>query len=115
MKTLLEILLSGIAVLLAAYILPGVSVDSFVTALWVALLLALVNATIGFVLHILTIPLNFLTLGLVSFIITVCMVLLVDAFVSGFHAVGFISAAWFAMVLGLLKIIFNWFKPEKKQ
>jgi putative membrane protein len=115
MKTLLEILLSGISVVLAAYILPGVSVDSFVTALWVALLLALVNATIGFVLHILTIPLNFLTLGLVSFIITVCMVLLVDAFVSGFHTVGFISAAWFAIVLGLLKIIFNWFKPEKKQ
>jgi uncharacterized membrane protein YvlD (DUF360 family) len=43
------------------------------------------------------------------------MVLLVDAFVSGFHTVGFISAAWFAIVLGLLKIIFNWFKPEKKQ
>ena len=77
--------------------------------------MGLSNATIGFVLHVLTIPLNFLTLGLVSFIITVCMVLLVDAFVSGFHTAGFISAAWFAIVLGLLKIIFNWFKPEKKQ
>jgi putative membrane protein len=115
MKTLLEILLSGFAVVLAAYILPGVSVDSFVTALWVALLLALANATIGFVLQVLTIPLNFLTLGLVSFVITVCMVLLVDAFVGGFHTIGFISAAWFAMVLGLLKIIFNWFKPDKKK
>ncbi|MFM6954533.1 MAG: phage holin family protein [Sphingobacteriaceae bacterium] len=114
MKTLLEILLSGVAVLIASYVLPGVSVDSFLTALWVALLLALANATIGLVLHILTIPLNFLTLGLVSFVINVCMVLLVDAFVDGFHTAGFISAAWFAIALGALKIIFNWLKPEKK-
>lgn len=113
MKKLLELLFSGLAVLVAAYVLPGVSVNSALTALLVAGLLALANGTIGVVLHLLTIPINFLTLGLFSFIISVCMVLLVDFWVDGFQTSGFISAAWFAITLGLVKIIFSWFKPAK--
>lgn len=114
MKKLIELIISGLAVFLAAYLLPDVRVNSVLTALLVALLLAVANATIGVVLHILTIPINFLTLGLFSFIINVCMVLLVDFWVDGFHTSGFISAAIFAITLGVLKIIFGWFKPAKE-
>ncbi|HEX7366716.1 MAG TPA: phage holin family protein, partial [Pelobium sp.] len=63
MKLILEILIMGIAVLLAAFLIPGVTVDGFGSAILVGILLALVNATIGFILRILTFPINFLTLG----------------------------------------------------
>ncbi len=107
MKLLIEILLMGVAVIIAAFILPGVTVDGFFTAVLVAILLALTNATIGFILRILTFPINFLTLGLMSFIITVLMVLLVDKIMTGFNTSGFFSAMLFALVLAIIKMVFG--------
>ena len=78
MRLIIEILLMGAAVAIAAYLLPGVTVVNFWTAIVAGSLIALANATIGMILRILTFPINFLTLGLMSFIITVLMVLLVD-------------------------------------
>ena len=78
MKIIAEILLMGLAMLIGAQVVPGVRVDGFMNAVIAAVLIALANATIGFVLRIFTFPLNFLTLGLVSFIISVLMILLVD-------------------------------------
>ncbi|TAF46329.1 MAG: phage holin family protein [Sphingobacteriales bacterium] len=112
MKFITEILLTGLAVALASYFVPGVQVNGFITAIIVGVLLALANATIGFVLRILTFPINVLSLGLMSFIITVCMVLLVDNFLSGFSTSGFWSAMIFALVLSFLKIIFGSFKSS---
>lgn len=107
MKFILEILLTGLAVVLAAYFVPGVKIDGYLTAIIVGVLLALANATIGFILRLLTFPINILTLGLMSFIITVLMVLLVDKFVAGFTTAGFISAMIFAFVLSLIKMVFG--------
>jgi putative membrane protein len=78
MNFIISLILSTIAVFAAGYIVPGVQIDSLTTALIVALVLGLVNATIGFLLKMITAPLNWLTLGLVSLIINVLMVLLVD-------------------------------------
>ncbi|HEY0769993.1 MAG TPA: phage holin family protein, partial [Sphingobacteriaceae bacterium] len=78
MRILLEIILMGAAVAIAAFLIPGVTVDGFLTAILAGILIAVVNATIGGILRILTFPINILTLGLMSFIITVLMVLLVD-------------------------------------
>ena len=82
MKFIISLLLSGVAVFAAAYLVPGVGIDGFVTALIVAVILGLVNATIGFLLKMITAPLNWVTLGLVSLIINVLMVLLVDNFIN---------------------------------
>lgn len=112
MKFIVEILLTGLAVALAAYVIPGVTVDNYLTAIVAGLLLGLVNATIGTVLRILTFPINFLTLGLMSFIITVLMVLLVDSWLEGFHTTGFFSAMIFAAVLAVLKMVVGLFSPE---
>jgi len=112
MKFIVEILLTGLAVALAAYIIPGVTVDTYLTAIVAGLLLGLVNATIGTVLRILTFPINFITLGLMSFVITVFMVLLVDNWLDGFHTTGFFSAMAFAAVLALLKMVFGLLTPE---
>jgi putative membrane protein len=105
MRFILEILFMGLAMLLGAYLVPGVHIDGFGSALIAALLIALANATIGFVLRLLTFPLNILTLGLVSFLITVLMVLLVDHLMTGFNTSGFIAAAILAIVVAVIKTI----------
>lgn len=107
MRLIVEILLMGLAVLLGAYIVPGVAVDGYGTALIAAVLIALANATIGFILRVLTFPINFLTLGLVSFIISVLMILLVDNLMAGFNTTGFLAAAILAIVVAIIKAIFG--------
>ncbi|ADY53354.1 membrane protein of unknown function [Pseudopedobacter saltans DSM 12145] len=107
MGLIIEILLMGLAVALAAFIVPGTQVDGFLSAIIAGLLIGLANATVGFILRILTFPLNILTLGLMSFIITILMVLLVSNIMSGFHVSGFFSAAAFAIVLAIIKMIFS--------
>lgn len=107
MRLIIEILLMGAAVAIAAYLLPGVNVDNFLSAIIAAILIALANATIGTILRLLTFPINFLTLGLMSFIITVLMVLLVDSLMSSFNTSGFLSAVIFALVLAVIKMIFG--------
>jgi putative membrane protein len=112
MKLIIEILLMGLAVTVAAYLIPGVQVDGFWNAVLAGILIALANATIGTILRILTFPINFLTLGLMSFIITVLMVLLVDNLMDSFNTSGFLSALFFAIVLSLLNMIFASFNKE---
>lgn len=107
MRIIIEILLMGIAVAVAAYLLPGVSVEGFWSAIIAGVLIALANATIGTILRILTFPINFLTLGLMSFIITVLMVLLVDNLMDSFNTNGFLSALLFALLLSVLNMIFS--------
>ncbi|KIO74988.1 membrane protein [Pedobacter lusitanus] len=107
MKLIIEILLMGLAMLLGSYIVPGVHIDGFGTAIIAAVLIALANATIGFILRLLTFPVNFLTLGLMSFIITVLMILLVDSMMSGFNTSGFFAAAFLAIVVAIIKALFG--------
>ena len=107
MRLILEILLMGLAVFLGAKLVPGVKVDGYSSALIAALLIALANATIGFILRLLTFPINFLTLGLVSFIISVLMVMLVDRLMTGFATSGFLSAALLAIVVAVIKAVFG--------
>lgn len=113
MKLIIEILLMGAAVAIAAHLLPGVDVTNFWSAIIAGVLIALANATIGTILRILTFPINFLTLGLVSFIITVLMVLLVDSLMDTFKTEGFFSAMLFAIVLALINMIFSVFSSDK--
>jgi len=107
MKLILEILLMGLAMMLGAYIVPGVSVDGYGSAIIAAILIALANATIGLILRVFTFPLNVLTLGLISFIITVLMILLVDKWMTGFNTTGFLAAAILAIAVSVIKMILD--------
>lgn len=107
MRFIIELLLTGIAVSVAAFIVPGVYVDGFLSAIIAGILIALVNATIGTILRLFTFPINILTLGLMSFIITVLMVLLVDSLMKGFNTTGFLAALIFALVLSVIKMVFG--------
>jgi len=93
--------------LIGAYVVPGVQVDGYLSAIIAAVLIAIANATIGLILRIFTFPLNMLTLGLISFIITVLMILLVDNLMTGFNTTGFLAAAILAIVIALIKMLFN--------
>ena len=103
MNGIIRFLLSGLAVLLTAYLLPGVDVTNFGYALLVAAVLSLANAIVKPILVILTIPITVLTLGLFLLVINALIILLVDYFVPGFEVNGF----WWALAFSLILSIFN--------
>lgn len=102
MDLLVRLLLSAIAVLITAYLLPGVHVAGFLSALTAAASLALVNAFLRPVLLFLSWPINMLTLGLFTFVVIGLCVQFVSALVPGFHVQGFFWALSFALVLALV-------------
>ncbi len=115
MRLLLHWILSAVAVWIVAHIVPGISVDTPVTALVAALVIGLVNATLGLLLKVLTFPLTILTLGLFWFVINALMLELAAALVSGFHVRNFIAALLGAVMLSLVSSVLQWLvMPERK-
>lgn len=102
MQTIISLVLSTIAVMVTAYILPGVHVESFFTALVVAVVIGIVNSLILPFLLLITLPINILTLGLLTFVIIGFLVLGVSAIVPGFKVDGFWWALAFALILALI-------------
>jgi putative membrane protein len=94
-----NLLISSIAVLLSAYILPGVHVSGFLVAIITAIFLGIANSFILPILLVLTLPITILTLGLFTFVINGLLVMLVAAIVPGFKVDGFWSAVAFSIVM----------------
>ncbi len=115
MNGIIRFLLSGLAVLLTAYLLPGVHVEHYGYALLVALVLAIINALVKPVLVILTIPITFVTFGLFLLVINALMILLVDWLVGGFKVDGFWWALLFSLILSLFTGLFNDLIKEKRR
>ena len=107
MGFIIKILVSTLAVLLGAYLMPGVEVTSFGTALLVALVLAVLNILVKPVLVILTIPVTLVTLGLFLLVINATIILLADFLVEGFMVEGFWWAFFFSLLLSLLSWVFE--------
>jgi putative membrane protein len=103
MNFILRILLTALAVVILAKILPGVNVEGYVTAIIVALVLALLNLLVKPVLVLLTLPVTILTLGLFLLVINAIIILLADAFVGGFGVSGFLMAIVFSLLLSLFQ------------
>ncbi|MBK7409088.1 MAG: phage holin family protein [Saprospirales bacterium] len=104
MEFLIKVLLNALALFAAAYLLrPNVQIRDFGRALILAIVLALLNGTLGSVLKVIALPLNVLTLGLFSFVINALMILIADYFLKGFQVKGF----WWALVMAVLMSIFN--------
>jgi putative membrane protein len=98
MKLILKVLLTAVAVVILAFILPGVSVDGYVSAIIVAVVLGILRLFVKPVLVILTLPVTIITLGLFLLIINACIILMADYFVSGFA----VSNIWWALLFSLL-------------
>lgn len=105
MKLLINWILSGLAVMTATYLLPGVHVQSFLTALVVALVLGIINAVLKPILVILTLPINILTFGLFTLVINAVLLILTSTLVPGFT----IDSFWQAFLFGLLLSVINFF------
>ncbi|HCX22440.1 MAG: hypothetical protein CMB80_18805 [Flammeovirgaceae bacterium] len=103
MNFLIRILLSALAVVIAAYILPGVGVDGFFAAIIIAVVIALLNFILKPILVILTIPLTVLTLGLFLLVINAIIILIADSIIPGFYVDGF----WWALIFSLVMSLTN--------
>jgi putative membrane protein len=107
MKLFLHWLLSAIALLIVSRLVPGFVVTGLIPALIAALVIGLLNATVGLVLKIITFPISILTLGLFLLVINGIMILVASVIVPGFHVYGMIPAFWGAVVLALLGMLFR--------
>ncbi|MCK0147786.1 phage holin family protein [Arenibacter sp. F26102] len=115
MNLILRILLSAIAVVILAKILPGVGVDSYTTAIIVAIVLSLLNFIVKPILIILTLPVTILTLGLFLLIINAVIILLADYFIDGFQVNNIWWALLFSLLLSFLQSIFYSFLNDDKK
>ncbi len=105
MGFILKVLITAVAVYLAAYLLPGVTIRDIKTTILVALVLALLNTFIKPILIILTIPITILTLGLFLLIINALMVKWAAGLVEGFTVDGW----WSALLVSLIVTIVSYF------
>ncbi len=114
MQILLSLVISGIAVLISSYVIPGAEVDGFFAAVVTAVILAISNAVVRPILELLALPITILTLGLFSLVISALMVMLTSAVVPGFQVSGFMSALFFAIVLALVNGALATLSPIKR-
>lgn len=107
-------IINAAALLLVAYLYPGVSVASFWAAMLAALVLGLVNALIRPLLILLTLPVTVLTLGLFLFVINALMFWLAAEIVSGFQVTGFWAALIGSVLYSLITLITSWLLFPRK-
>ena len=107
MKILINILISSLAIMATSYLLPGIHLYNFSTAIVVAVVLSLLNIIVKPILIILTLPINILTLGLFTFVINALIILLVSSLVPGFFVDGLFWALMFAIVSSLITTFLN--------
>ena len=105
---ILNLLISAGVLVVLAYLMPQVDIKNYGTAIMVAILIGLLNATVGFLLRL---PLNILTLGLLSFfvklLVSAVVIKIVDALVSGFKVRGFLAALILAAGIALASTLID--------
>lgn len=115
MRFIINLFITGIVIALATYIVPGAHVAGFGWAIITGLVIGFVNGVFGSILRLFTFPLNWLTFGLISFIITVLMILLSDKIMGNkFEVDGFWTASLFAIVVAIIDMIINEMMTAKK-
>ena len=107
MRLLIKWILSAVAVWIVAQIVPGIRVSGPTAALVAALVIGLVNATIGLIVKVITFPLSILTLGLFWFVINAVMLELAAMFVRGFEVHGFVAAFIGAILLSIVSSLLH--------
>ena len=105
--------LSALALLVVSRLVRGFEIDAIGTALAVALVFGLLNATLGLVLKLVTLPLTILTLGVFLLVVNAVLLELASSVVRGFHIRSFGAAFWGAAVFALLQLVLRMLLPEK--
>ena len=115
MNFIAKILISTLAVLVTSYLLPGVKVDGFYTALIVAAVLAFLNTVVKPLMILFTIPLTIISLGLFLIIINAFIIMLAAKIVNGFEVKSFWWALLFSLILSITTSIFEGMSGETKK
>jgi putative membrane protein len=116
MRLLLNWLLSAISLLIVSHLVPGFYVHGFTAALIAAVVIGLVNATLGFFLKLITLPLAFLTLGLFWLVINALMLMFASSLLApDFVVRGFWPAFWGAIVLSLVNMLLKALAGERER
>ena len=105
MTFLVSWLIQAVAIVITAYLLPGVRLSGFFAALVTALVLGLINTFIKPLLLLLTLPINILTLGLLTFVINALLIMLTSSIVPGFVVTGFGWALLFSLILTVINYV----------
>lgn len=115
MKSSIKVLLTAQAVVVLAKLLPGVTVDSYITAVIVAIVIALLKFIVRPILVILTLPITIFTFGLFLFVINAIVILITDYFIGGFSVSGILIAILFSILLSIFQtILFSLIKEDSK-
>lgn len=109
MKLLIRLIISTLAILVAANVVPGVVVAGTTTAIIAAIVLGILNTFLKPVLQILALPITILTLGLFYIIVNVFIIYLASYLVDGFSISGFIPALFFGLVVSVVSGILGMF------
>lgn len=98
---------NALALLGTAYLVPGIHIDTFMTALLAALVLGLLNTFVKPFLLFLTLPVNILTLGLFSWVVSAAVLWLGSYFVRGFTVDNFLSALVGGILLAFISSLLH--------
>ena len=115
MRFLVKILISSIAVFCTAFLIRGVHIDGFITAILVAIILSFINTFIKPALIILTIPVTVFTFGFFLLVINALIILLVAKFVTGFKVDGFWWALVFSIILSFITSVLESLTKKRKK
>jgi len=116
MSIIVRIIVSAVVAFGLSYILKGIHIDTFTTALILAIVLAVLNAIIKPILIILTLPITIVTFGLFLFVINALIILMASKFVKGFYVDGFWWALLFSLLLSVISsLLYNEDKAKKRE
>lgn len=111
MKTFTHLIISTIAIIIATYIVPGVTVTLW-SAVVLAVVLGIINLFIKPVVKLIALPITVLTLGIFSLVINALFIILSAKLVPEFSVSGFWAAFWFSIVLSLINAFFGMLKDK---
>ncbi|WP_431158888.1 phage holin family protein [Winogradskyella poriferorum] len=115
MNLIIRLLLNALAVFILAYVLDGVTVNGYIGALIVAIVLGVLNLLVKPLLILLTLPVTIMTLGLFLLVINALIILLADKLIDGFAVSSFWTALLFSVLLCILQsVLYSIFKEKKK-
>ena len=114
MKTIVTWLLAACALLLVAYLYPGVQVQNFTSALIAAFVIGLFNMVLRPILVLLTLPVTVITLGLFLFVINALLFWFVAEIVGGFQVTGFMAALIGSVLYSLITLVTSWLLFPRK-
>ncbi len=104
-RVLIHWLLSAAALLMVTNLVPGFYINNLITAMWAAVVIGFLNATLGFLLKVITFPFAVVTAGLFLLVINAAMIRIASSLVSGFYVYGWVPAFWGAVVLAVLGMV----------